>query len=60
MADSDLPSLGVLQSELAAFRETGDALHLAHAVRALDGARAELEEMISNVNVPDPFKRGAA
>jgi hypothetical protein len=37
-----LPSLQVLHNELDAFRKTGQALHLAHAARALDAAREEL------------------
>jgi hypothetical protein len=41
---SDLPSLCVLASELAAYHSTGSLLHLAHAARAaLDDTRAELE-----------------
>lgn len=60
MSDSDLLSLDVLKNELAAFRETGDALHLAHAVRALDDTRDELEEMISHVIVDKPSQRGGA
>jgi len=41
-----LPSLSVLVSELAAYRSTGSRLHLAHAARALDDARAELEGLL--------------
>lgn len=51
MIDRALPSLNVLQNEIAAFRETGEVLHLTHALRALDEARGELEEMISDVLV---------
>ncbi len=38
-----LPSLSVLVSQLMAYRTTGSLLHLAHAARALDETRAELE-----------------
>jgi hypothetical protein len=44
-----LPSLSVLASELAAYRSSGSALHLAHAARALDDARAELERFLAGV-----------
>jgi hypothetical protein len=36
----------VLASELAAYRSTGSLLHLAHAARALDDARGELEGLL--------------
>jgi hypothetical protein len=47
-----LPSLSLLASELAAYRSTGSRLHLAHAVRALDEARAELEGLLARAARP--------
>jgi hypothetical protein len=47
-----LPSLSVLVSELAAYRSTGSGLHLAHAARALDEARAELEDLLARAARP--------
>jgi hypothetical protein len=46
------PSLSVLASELAAYRSTGSRLHLAHAARALDEARAELEGLLARADRP--------
>lgn len=40
-----IPSLNMLLSELAACRSTGSPLHLVHAARALDDARAELKRV---------------
>jgi hypothetical protein len=42
-----IASLNVLLSELAAYRTTGSPLHLIHAARALDDARAELERLLA-------------
>jgi uncharacterized membrane protein len=42
-----IPSLNVLVSELAAYRSTGSPLHLVHAARALEDARAELERVLA-------------
>jgi hypothetical protein len=47
-----IPSLGVLVSELTAYRSTGSCLHLAHAARALDDARAELEGLLARAARP--------
>jgi hypothetical protein len=41
-----VPSLLVLTSELDEFKRTGNRLHLLHAARALDDARAELRELL--------------
>ena len=46
------PSLSVLVSELAAYQSTGSRLHLAHAARALDDARAELEGLLARAARP--------
>ena len=47
-----IPSLSVLASELTAYRSTGSLLHLVHAARALDAARAELEGLLARVARP--------
>ena len=47
-----LPSLSVLASELTAYRSTGSLLHLVHAARALDAARAELEGLLARAARP--------
>ena len=47
-----LPSLSVLVSELTAYRSTGSVLYLAHAARALDEARAELEGLLARASGP--------
>jgi hypothetical protein len=47
-----IPSLNVLLSELAAYRSTGSPLHLIHAARALDDARAELERVLAGASGP--------
>ena len=41
-----LPSLQILESELDEFGRTGHCLHLLHAARALDDARAELRRLL--------------
>ena len=58
MPDTDMRNLNVLEFELAAIRK-GDALHLAHAARALDLAHPELDE-ISNALAWPVSRRGAA
>jgi hypothetical protein len=47
-----IPSLSVLASELTAYRSTGSHVHLAHAARALDEARAELEALLARAARP--------
>jgi hypothetical protein len=47
-----LPSLNVLVNELTAYRSTGSLLHLVHAARALDDARAELEGLLARAARP--------
>jgi hypothetical protein len=47
-----IPSLNVLLSELAAYRSTGSPLHLVHAARALEDARAELERVLAGASGP--------
>ena len=47
-----IPSLSVLASELTAYRSTGSLLHLEHAARALDEARAELEGLLARAARP--------
>ena len=47
-----IPSLSVLVSELTAYRSTGSLLHLAHAARALDEVRAELEDLLARAARP--------
>jgi hypothetical protein len=47
-----IPSLSVLASELTAYRSTGSLLHLVHAARAFDEARAELEELLARAARP--------
>ena len=37
-----VPSLRIVQAELARYERTGDPLHLAHAQRAIDDAQDEL------------------
>jgi len=44
---SCLPSLQILESELAEFRRTGRKVHLLHAARALDEAQSEMREVLT-------------
>jgi hypothetical protein len=44
---SDLPSLQILESELAEFRRTGRKVHLLHAARALDEAQGEMRAVLT-------------
>ena len=44
---SELPSLQILESELAEFRRTGRKVHLLHAARALDEAQVEMREVLT-------------
>jgi len=44
---SGLPSLQILESELAEFRRTGRKVHLLHAARALDEAQVEMREVLT-------------
>ena len=55
-----IPSLSVLASELAAYRSAGSILHLAHAARALDEARAELEGLQARASPPRSTSKGIA
>ena len=52
LPDPYLPSLSVLASELTAYRSTGSLLHLAHAARALEDARAELGRLLARAARP--------
>jgi hypothetical protein len=47
-----IPSLSVLASKLTAYRSTGSLVHLVHAARALDEARAELEGLLARAARP--------
>jgi hypothetical protein len=47
-----LPSLGVLAGELTAYPSTGSLLHLAHAARTLEDARAELDRLLARAIQP--------
>ena len=42
-----LPSLQILESELAEFRRTGRKVHLLHAARALDDAQVEMRQVLT-------------
>jgi len=58
--DADLPSLQIFNSEIGEYRRTGRRLHLAHAARALDDARAELQRFLAQGSMADGGAAGFA
>jgi len=59
---STIPSLNILDSELAEFARTGNKLHLLHAARALDDARAEMRALLTrecHLSADSSFAEGA-
>ena len=56
MVPAPMDILRLVESELAAFRKSGRAIHLAHAARALREARDEVKQLRTAGNV-DPCAR---
>ena len=51
MGQAPMDILKLVEAELAAFRKSGRAIHLAHAARALSEARDELKQARTAGNV---------